>query len=376
MKFSDIPALENVKDSLRQMADSGRIPHAILLHGPSGLGKMQLARVFAQYINCPNRSNGEPCGTCPSCQQIQTLNHPDLHYIYPTVKPKGERTVISSDWINQWKKMLTEFPWMPQERWLELMDAGSKQPIINVLDSLEITRISQLSSYSSDYKIFIIWQPEKMNAECANKLLKLLEEPLPDTLFILVSNEPDKLLPTIFSRLQRIAVTRLSDHDVYYYLRQNGIDEESASRIASIAKGCPGIADALTRTDSERTEFAAYFRDAMRNAYAMKAADLKRMADTLGALGREKSVRLLEYFAAQIRENFIYNLRVPSLSNLTAEESQFSSRFSPFIHAGNVEKMASAIDATATSISRNANIKLAWFDFFLHLLQYLRIPKP
>ncbi|MCM1474680.1 MAG: DNA polymerase III subunit delta' [Muribaculaceae bacterium] len=376
MRFQDIPGHSAIKEKLRQMADSKRIPHALLLHGPQGVGKMQLARAFAQYINCTSLVGGDSCGVCPACRQSMEMNHPDLHYVYPTVKPKGAKMVLSSDWAAEWRTMLHDHPWMEPEAWQEAMHGGNTVAIIPVAESEEIARIASLSSYASDFKIFIIWQAEKMNESAANKLLKLLEEPFADTLFILVSNHPDQLLPTIYSRLQRLEVGRLSDSEIASRLVADGVSPEDATLIARRAQGSPGRAFQLVSVSSENEEFSGYFREIMRNAYAMKGQELKLQSETFAGMGREKGMRLLGYIASQIRENFIYNLRTPGLNVMSRSEEEFSRRFSPFIHVGNVETMIAEVDTASRALSQNANAKITWFDFLLRMMRALRIPAP
>lgn len=336
---------------------------------------MQLARAFAQYIVCTDRHDGDSCGCCENCRQISGMNHPDIHYIYPTVKPKGAKTVVSTDWLPEWKRMLTDYPWMQPESWQELMQAGNSQPAIPVSESEELMRAAALSSYTSDYKIFIIWQPEKMNPETANKMLKLLEEPFPDTIFLMVSNHADRLLPTIHSRLQRVEVKRLGDAEVMELLESEGLDHDSALHLARLAQGRPGLAESLSSTGSEQKVFCVLFREAMRSAYAMRAAELKRLSEQFAEMGREKCMRLYDYFGQQTRENFIYNLRCPSLNNMSDEEQQFSSRFAPFIHSGNVENIARACSEARRNIQQNANSKITGFNFLLILMRELRRPK-
>lgn len=372
MRFSDIRGHEDVKARLRQMADSGRIPHALLLYGAQGVGKTMLARAFAQYINCSRRHGGDSCGICPECRQTQALNNPDVHYIFPVIKKRKEKMPVSSDWSEEWGRMLSEHPWMEPESWNLVTEAGNTQPMIYVDDTDEIIKAAAMSSYSSDYKIFIVWQADKMGQEAANKLLKVLEEPFGDTIFIFLSNNVEALLPTIFSRLQRIEVPRMSDDETRQILLDAGYSAVTAAKIAVLAHGRPGAALAMASENSESREFADLYADAMRYAYAMKGDRMKSMSENLAALGREKCMRLLDYFSAQTRENFIYNLGVGELNSMTDREEAFSCKFAPFINVTNVEGINAEIDRARTDISRNANGKIVWFDLLLKLMVLLR----
>ena len=212
MKFSDIIGHKKEIKSLREIVDSGNIPHALLFCGKQGIGKVRVARAFSQYVHCRNRINGEPCGVCPSCVQENLFNNPDTHYVYPVVKKDG--VLVSQDILETWREMNQNYSYMPKEIWNSLIKAGNSQPAIFVSESDDIISKSSLSNYQENYKIFIIWQPEKMRVEAANKLLKIIEEPFEDTIFILVSNEPEKILPTIFSRTQRINFKPLSQSEI------------------------------------------------------------------------------------------------------------------------------------------------------------------
>lgn len=376
MKFSDIAGHQNAIASLRETVDSGRIPHALLLSGISGIGKMRLARALAQYIHCQRRTDGEPCGTCPSCLQHQKFNNPDLHFIYPVVK-KDYKNPLSTDYIEQWKEMLTEWSYMPPERWNEILAAGNSQPAIYVGESEDIISRASLSAFQENFKIFIIWLPEKMRPEAANKLLKVIEEPFEDTIFILVSNDDSKLLPTIFSRTQRFNLHPLSEEDIALHLKRNRhVDNTVASAASRIAEGSMGKAEEIACHPEELMEFSNLFKETMRMAYALKADRLKELSELMAAMGREKLLRFLGYCGRMVRENFIYNMRMPEVSLMTPDEESFSLRFSPFIHEGNVEKLAEEIGRAARDIERNANGKIVMFDLMLLLSQWVRKPKP
>lgn len=375
MKFSEIAGHSETIKALRSMVDAGRIPHAILLSGISGIGKFRLARAFAQYIHCRNHIDGDSCGVCPSCLQHQNLNNPDFHFVYPVVKRDG--ITISKDLIDRWKEMLSEWSYMPPEKWNEVIQAGNSQPAIYVNESEDIIARASLSAYQENFKIFLIWLPEKMRSEAANKLLKLIEEPYDDTLFILVSNDDSKLLPTIFSRTQRFHMLPLSSDDISRHLTTNkGISGNVAQAASKIAEGSMGKAEELACHPEELLEFSALFKETMRMAYGLKAHRLKALSEQSAAMGREKLMRFLAYCGRMVRENFIYNMHMPQISLLTPEEEEFSLKFAPFIHEGNVEKLSEDISKAATDIERNANAKIVMFDLMLLLSQGVRTPKP
>ncbi|MDE6010788.1 MAG: DNA polymerase III subunit [Muribaculaceae bacterium] len=372
MRFADIIGNKEAVSSLRAMADSGKIPHALLLSGPTGIGKMQLARAFVSYLNCENRRNGDSCGVCPACRRIDAGNNPDVHYVYPIYKTSSPKRTISMDYAEQWQRMLKESPYMDPSRWLTLLDAGNSQPAIYVDEADEIAVQAAMSSYSDRYKIFLIWLPERLRPEAANKLLKILEEPFDDTVFICVSNEPGLILPTIYSRLRRIEMRRPSRSVIMDSLLRLGVSQATAENAATVSEGSLLKAFDALSSRGEQEEFSPIFMQTMRQAFGRRIAGMKALSDTLAGMGREKSIRLLDYFAHMTRENFIANLCVPTLNVMTADEAAFSGRFAPFINADNVEMILKETDAARTDISRNANSKLVWFDYMLRLMLLLR----
>lgn len=373
MKFADITGHRQIIESLRHIADSGNIPHALLFSGSSGVGKFRTARAFAQYIHCKNHTNGESCGKCPSCQQHQSHNNPDVHFIYPVVKKDG--VLVSKDLIEQWKEMIDDFSYMPVAKWNELIKAGNSQPAIYVDESEEIVAKASLSAFQEDFKIFIIWLPEKMRTEAANKILKIIEEPYEDTLFILVSNDSSKILPTILSRTQRFNFKPIEQSEIERFLLNKGINQEEAAEVAAIAQGSLEKADEMACHPDELIEFSELFKEIMRAAYALKAKKMKELSESMAAMGREKLLRFLNYAARMIRNNYIYNFNIPEIVQMTNDEYSFSSKFSPFIHEGNVEKLESEIEKASSHIERNANSKIVIFDFLLLVSRLVRQPR-
>lgn len=369
MKFSDIPGHQKLKESLRQLADSRQMPHAIMLSGPSGIGKMLMARAFMQYAHCRSPRNGEPCGECDACHQHLGFNHPDVHFIYPIVKNKAQKIEVSEDRIEEWKRMLTENPWMSPERWPEIIDAGNSQPVIYVNDADKIVRSEAYSSFNSEYKFFVIWLPEKLQPAAANKLLKVIEEPTEGTVFILVSNNEQEVLPTIYSRTRRFNMHPVDMDTLEEFFRTHYPRYEAQLKdMARLAEGRAGKAYDLVLHFDERGEFQTLFQNIMRAAYAKKPAVLREIADKASGLGREKLRRFLAYMCMMMRENFIYNLMMPQLRTMTPNEESFSSKFAPFIHHGNVEELVKRIEEASGHVERNGNSKVILFSLFLYII--------
>lgn len=373
MKFSDITGHKEIINSLKSFVDSGKIPHAMLFSGATGIGKFRTARAFAQYLHCKNHKDHDSCGTCPSCLQHQNHNNPDLHFIYPVVKKDG--VLISKDLIEPWREMLDTNSYMPVEKWNDLIKAGNSQPAIYVNESEEILNRASLSAFQEDFKIFIVWLPEKLRPEAANKLLKIIEEPFEDTVFILVSNNDSNILPTIQSRTQRFNFKPLSEKEIQSLLIEKGVDRQMAEDSARLAGGSLQKADEIACHPEELIEFNNLFKEMMRAAYGLRAKTLKELSETAAGFGREKLIRFLTYCGRLIRENYIYNLNIPDLVLMTADEAEFSSRFAPFIHDGNVEALSEEVARAAHDIERNGNSKIVLYDMMLLVSRLVRKPK-
>ena len=373
MKFSDIPAHNFAKQKLRTFVDRNKIPHAILLEGPSGIGKYALARAFAQYIHCQNRQNGDSCGMCPSCLQHESFNHIDTHFVFPVVKKSSPKKSFSDDYIEAWKEFLSENPYMDYQKWLVALDNVNAQPVIYVDESEELIRKLNFTSHQAKYKVVLFWLPERMNQECANKLLKLIEEPYGDTLFVFVSNNSREILPTIYSRTQRIELKRLSDDVIAQYLVDNyAVEGQDALALAHIADGNIIEADKIVSLSKENQKFLELFIQLMRLSYQRKVKELKSWSVDVAGLGREQIMRFLTYTQRLIRENFIYNLSVSELNYLNREEAQFSQNFAKFITESNVIKLIDVFNKALIDISSNANAKIVLYDVSIKVILLLK----
>ena len=373
MKFSDIPAHNFAKQKLRTFVDRNKIPHAILLEGPSGIGKYALARAFAQYIHCQNRQNGDSCGMCPSCLQHESFNHIDTHFVFPVVKKSSPKKSFSDDYIDAWKDFLSENPYMDFQKWLVAFDNVNAQPVIYVDESEELIRKLNFTSHQAKYKVVLFWLPERMNQECANKLLKLIEEPYGDTLFVFVSNNSREILPTIYSRTQRIELKRLSDDVIAQYLVDNyAVEGQDALALAHIADGNIIETDKIVSLSKENQKFLELFIQLMRLSYQRKVKELKSWSVDVAGLGREQIMRFLTYTQRLIRENFIYNLSVSELNYLNREEAQFSRNFAKFITESNVIKLIDVFNKALTDISGNANAKIVLYDMSIKVILLLK----
>ncbi len=376
MQFKEVIGQEKVKARLRQMVADGRVPHALLFCGPYGCGKMATALAFASYLLCQTRSDEDSCGQCRQCSMLRKWEHPDLHFTFPVIKPKGtpaDYKPASDDFIQDWHKLLNKGPYFTLQQWMEYLPVENQQSIITVAESDALARKLSLSSSQGGYKVSLIWLPEKMNAQAANKILKLLEEPPKQTVFILVSEQPELLLDTIISRTQRIDFQRLTEDDIYHALvEQRAIDEEQARRVAHIATG--DWSKALEELDAgnENKQFLDLFIMLMRLAYSRNVKELKRWSDNVATMGRERQRRMLNYFLRLIRENFMYNFRRPELNYMTVEEENFARNFARFVNERNVIELSDKIQLAIRDIGQNANAKIVFFDLALNTIIEIR----
>ena len=236
MLFSEILVSQHLKDILINTVKSKRISHAQLFLGQQGTHSLGLAIAYCQYIACQNRTETDACGQCPSCVKFNNLTHPDLHFFFPNVNSDKIKQANSLDYYEDWRNILkSNKALISYQQWVDVISAGNKQPEINVRDSALLLEQVMLKPYESEYKFFIIWLPEKMNTECANKLLKTLEEPDGKTLIILVSEDYEKVLGTIQSRTQLFKINRLPSEDFIKIVAQHiDCDESIAEEIASL----------------------------------------------------------------------------------------------------------------------------------------------
>lgn len=377
MRFCDIIGQEEVKQQLRQAVREGRIAHAQLFAGPQGVGKLALALAYAQYIACPNRTEHDSCGTCPTCVQFSKLQHPDLHFAFPIVK--GDDGDVCDAFAEKWKGLVTEHKYFDLDDWYRVMGVETKQGMIYEKESSEILRKLSLKSFAGGYKIMLIWQPEKMNIACANKLLKLLEEPPTMTLFLLVSEHPEQLLSTILSRVQEVRVPRLSEETIAVGLRTEyaWLDAEEAQDMAHMANGSYLTALKMMSESEDNQAFFDDFVALMRNAWLVgqkkdysALLNLRRwsmdMADS--KVGREKQKAFLQYAQRQLRENYIHHFGNSEMNYQTKQERAFSTKFAPFIHDGNVEKMMEELSKAEQQITQNGNAKIIFFDLCLQMI--------
>ncbi|MCR5680059.1 MAG: DNA polymerase III subunit delta [Prevotella sp.] len=403
MTFSEVIGQDEVKQRLVQMVSDDRLPHAIMLCGPTGVGKKALAVAFGCYLlaHKPKAAAAPPpehaglfgfdeapaatehtehpvgpdMADVPEPPMLRNLQHPDLHFTFPTIKLPSMGTThkpVSDDFAREWHDLLIQGPYFSIDQWLSAIGAENQQAIITAGESDDLLRKLSLKSSQGGRKVSIVWLPERMNIECANKLLKLIEEPPSQTVFLLVCEEPDKLLETIRSRVQRIDVKRLSAETICQALiERRGISDEAAQRLSRLAGGSWQRALEELQVGTENEQFLDLYIMLMRLAYRRNVHDLKAWSENLATFGREKQRRFLSYFLRMTRESFAYNFQQPDLCYMTQAEEDFARNFARFINEANVISIYELANRAMRDIGQNANAKIVFFDLALQMIVLL-----
>lgn len=352
MYFRDIIGQDEAIRKLRSAIDNNKLPHALLISGPEGTGGLALAYAAAQYILCQHKHDGEPCGECPECKQAAKLGHPDLHWVYPVLnrnKGGGKEASISEDFLPEWRESFLKNHYLTLAEWNNCISSDeNKQPKIFVSEASNVIKTLSTKPFESDFRIMILWLPEKMNEDAANKLLKIIEEPYDKTFFLLVSVDPEQIIGTILSRVQRLQLAPI----------------DSSGNFVQ-----PGI---QMPDRDDRDFFFEKFCAMMRLSYAKNLYGMRSWADEMSALGRERAKNYLQYAQVLIRENYILNLRQPELNYMNQDEETFSQKFSRFVNAHNVDGIMHELEVAETDIIQNVNSKMVFFDLSLKLIMLLK----
>lgn len=368
MQFADIIGQESLKQQLIADYQSGRVPHALMLCGQEGSGALPTAIAFAQYLLCGPESLPQ------ERLMADKLQHPDLHFVFPIYKKyKSPKVTVCDDFLPEFREMILQNPYAGYPEWMKASGATNQQLMIYVEESDAISRKLALKSSQGGYKVCIIWLPEKMHESCANKLLKLLEEPPAWTVFLLVSERPDLVLQTIRSRTQMMEVPPLSQNDIEQALiRRYNILEADAKRIAHNASGNMAAALRQITDNTDEDTFFSLFVTLMRQSYARHVKELKQWSEQVAAMGREPQKNFLNYCQRMVRENFIYNFHRPEMNYMNGQEDEFAVKFAPFINERNVIPMMNELQLAQRDIAQNANAKILFFDFALKMIVLIK----
>ena len=368
MYFRDVIGLNDVKQHLIDSVQSGFMPHARIFYGPEGVGKLPLAITYARYLNCSNRGANDACGECPSCHKFDKLAHPDLHFVFPVVKSK-----VSDDYLPEWRQFLSENRYFNLNRWLSFIDAENAQGVIYSKESDEIIRKLNLKVYEAPYKVMVIWLPEKMHDACANKLLKLIEEPPLNTIFLLISEDSENVLQTIWSRCVPLNIRAIEKEEMITTLTSNfELTENEAVSIAHIANGSYTSALQIIDNSEENQFLFDLFVKMMRSSVSGNIKAIKEVANEIAAIGREMQKSFISYSLKLFREYFVNNLGEPEMVFLTSYEEQFGERFSPYINEKNIEEFNDQFSVAYRQIEQNGNAKIIFLELCLRATLLLR----
>lgn len=373
MFFKEVIGQTATKERLIQSVHGERVSHAQLFAGPEGTGKLALAIAYAQFVACTNRQPTDSCGECPSCKKYRKLIHPDLHFVFPVINTKKFPKAVSDNFLEDWRLMIGQNSYFSVDQWFDRIGVENAQGMIYAHQSEEIIRKLNLKSYESEYKVMIIWLPEKMNVACANKLLKMIEEPPVKTLFILITENEEDIISTIRSRCQLITIPPIDPDSLAKAIgdlpEAEGIDIRN---IVHLAKGNYRKALELLQPDEQTLFNLERFKELMRTAYGRKYPDLFKWMEQIAGIGREKQKNLLNYCLMILRENFIYNLKTKDLTFMNGQEEEFSKRFSPFINERNIIELTEVFETAYHHIGMNGNPRIIFTDVAFKITKLIR----
>ena len=375
MNFARIPGQEEIKIKLIRSVTEERVSHAQLFAGPEGCGSMALALAYARYISCENRTETDSCGTCKSCVKYEKLIHPDLHFVFPVIKGKKATDPVSDNYLEEWREFVKKTPYFTLNNWMDSIEVGNAQGMIFASEASEIIKKLSLKTFESDFKIMIIWLPEKMHQATSNKLLKMIEEPPEKTLFLLVSDEPDKVIPTILSRCQLIKIPSFGNRDIEtYLLNRFSLPADKAADISRVSNG--NLTRAIELCENEESSAANLdrFKSLMRFAWKRDILSLINWSEEIASTGRESQKNFVSFSLRLLRENLMLSL--DQLKNklvfLTGDEADFSGKFHPSINQNNIFQFNEELNLVYSHIESNGNAKIIFLDLALKVTRLIR----
>ena len=368
MQFAKVVGHDEVKARLINSAKEGRISHAQLFLGPEGAGNLAMAIAYAQYLFCENKSKDDSCGTCSSCIKIQKLIHPDLSFSYPVTSRDKIKEPRSIDFIAEWREAVLANPYLSYQEWIEHLDVENKQGLIAVHEAIDILNRLSLKSVEGGYKMVIIWLAETMNTSAANKLLKIIEEPPDHTIFLMVTEDYEQIIPTIASRTQLVKINRLSENELIPALtKMHGMEHQAARHMAHRANGNYNEALKLIRNDETDADLNQWFLLWMRACYSGNINQIVDFTNAFAAESREKQEGYLNHSLNVARECLLINYGDRSMIHFEGKELDDLGRFAPFVHLENAEEFIAKLSEAAYHIERNANSKLLFTDLSLNI---------
>ena len=376
MLFKDITGNKNLKARLINSVKNDKIAHAQLFIGNKGSANLALAIAFAQFLNCQKRNELDSCNECHSCLMYNTLTHPDLHLIFPVLKINNIKKPVSDNFVNEWRQLVLENPYISISEWYGNFNTGNKQGGIYKDEAELLQKKIALRNYESQYRVVLIWFPEKMNLTTSNKLLKLIEEPPKGTYFIMISENTNEILPTIISRLQTIKVNPFKTEDIveYLYIKKE-ISNEIGKKIAQISNGDINKALKISDTEIGDNDFLKGFQRWMQICYKNNIIELSNWNENVVKQSRENQKSFLVYSLKIIRSAFILGRKAGKNLNVTKEEKEFISNFYPFVNENNIIDIFESIEKAIFAITRNANSKIVFYELSLQMMRFLKVKR-
>lgn len=370
MQFEKIVGQNAIKNRLIQSVKENRISHAQLFTGKEGVGALPLALAYLQMIFCENPTENDSCGVCSSCVKIQKASHPDIHFVFPYAKSKTEDNF--NHHIAAFKEAMLHNTYLTKSDWEEHLGVENKILSIYTNDSDELNRVLALKSYEGKYKVAVIWLADNMNTTTANKLLKILEEPYPQTLFILIAESADKLLPTIISRTQNIQIPAISDADMKFALQKNyQLSSEAIDTIVALCEGNWNEAQKMS-SGGFKNEYLQFFINWMRQLWKFEVTEIMLLMDSFVALGREGQKNMFLYCLHLVRECLLMNYSEAQTGRANPEELVFLKKFFLYINDNNVMDISKEFNEAIFHVERNANPKILFIDLSAKLAKLLR----
>jgi DNA polymerase-3 subunit delta' len=370
MQFKDVVGQQELKNHLIETIKHGNIPHAQLLLSTAGAGALPLALAFAQYLVCENKQENDSCGTCSECIKSQKLIHPDIHYTYPIIPKKSNKPSLSVDYIAEWRKAITNNPYIDEDAWLQQIDAENKQGNISADEARNIIKNLSLKSYESEYKIHIIWLAEALGKE-GNILLKLLEEPTEKTILLLISENQDAILPTIISRCQILKVNMLFDAEIEDALIKKGLARSKAQQIAFLANG--NLVQALQISEKEIDDITFTLISWMKCTTSFDVNAMLKWVDEQAKTGREKIKSFFEYTEHVFRETMLSAYQPNYTPKLNEEEQKIAKALGKYLKNFNqTHEIIKLLDQKYYEVERNVNAKVLLMSTSLKMNQLLR----
>ncbi len=371
MQFKDVIGQPKAKEKFRDASQHNRLPHALLLTGPEGVGQLAIARALSQFINCLNPQQGDSCGECSQCKKNQKCIHPDIKFIYPIISAKESgKQLLAEDSMDSFRPMIVKNPYATLEDWSQLSGGENKQLIINVHEMRALKRNIFLKAFEASIKVIIIWYAEKMNVQAANAFLKLLEEPPDQTMLILTCSDSSKLLTTIRSRCQQLRLERLDTSSIAAFMRESyQMDHSRSEEVASISNG--SIGNALQFISDSRQELNRQFVAWMRVVYIGNYGKIDQQISSVYQESKEFQLLFLNIAIHKLRNSFLFRMGVSSIAPISGEEMEFQSKFSSIVNYSKIEKMVKELEETKRYIAGNANAKMVWTGLSIALHQII-----